>query len=498
MKNLFKILTLSAVLSITFSSCDLDRYPYDSIEQSQSFQTIKDAQAYGNGLYSGFRGKQYGLFMYSTDIQSDLLNATLDFGNRNGSIYRWTVFLADDYTIRDTWNPYYNGIANTNNLINNIDKIVTTTDADKASIGIIKGEAYFFRAYYYYSLVIRWAKDYEKSAAASDLGVPIVLDFDVTLKPERATVQAVYDQILSDISQAKTLLSSVAGAKAATKITKDVVSALEARVYLTMDNYTKAAEVTNQLISAGTYPLASTAADLKKEWVDDSGSETILQLFADKPTELPNTNAVYLGFNPTSKKYTPDFIPQKWVLDLFAETDLRKAVYFEKKPVYIQGKDYTDIICVNKFPGNPALFTTATTNYAHKPKVFRIAEMYLINAEASAQIPGSEAKALTSLNAMRTARGLTALVGLTGTALLDAVKEERTRELMFEGFRLDDLKRWKSGFARKTPQNMELIITGADYEQKTVTAGDDKFVWGIPTNDMTTNPSLKDQQNPGW
>jgi starch-binding outer membrane protein, SusD/RagB family len=42
---------------------------------------------------------------------------------------------------------------------------------------------------------------------------------------------------------------------------------------------------------------------------------------------------------------------------------------------------------INKYPGNPALFTAASTNYQHKPKVFRVAEMYLIAAEADAQTP---------------------------------------------------------------------------------------------------------------
>ncbi len=124
--------------------------------------------------------------------------------------------------------------------------------------------------------------------------------------------------------------------------------------------------------------------------------------------------------------------------------------------------------------------------------------MYLISAEAAAQVPGSEGAALATLNQLRTARGLTALTGLTGTALTNAIREERTRELMFEGFRLDDLKRWKLPFTRKTPQDMNIIITGDDYNLKNVAAGDNKFVWGIPTNDITTNPNLAKEQNPGW
>jgi hypothetical protein len=166
--------------------------------------------------------------------------------------------------------------------------------------------------------------------------------------------------------------------------------------------------------------------------------------------------------------------------------------------LYIQGKTYADIYCINKFPGNPTLFTAATTNYMQKPKVFRVAEMYLISAEAAAQSTATEAAGLATLNQLRTARGLAALTGVTGTALMNAIKDEWVREMLCEGTRLDDLKRWKMGVVRKTPQNTDLITPGADFEQKNVPAGDNKFVWGIPANDMTTNPSLVGQQNPGW
>ncbi|MBE0674021.1 MAG: RagB/SusD family nutrient uptake outer membrane protein, partial [Bacteroidales bacterium] len=79
-----------------------------------------------------------------------------------------------------------------------------------------------------------------------------------------------------------------------------------------------------------------------------------------------------------------------------------------------------------------------------------------------------------------------------------AVKEERLRELLCEGTRIDDLKRWKMGFTRGTPQNTAFLNVGTDFNLKTVLATDDKFVWGIPTNDLTTNPNLATSQNPGW
>jgi hypothetical protein len=360
------------------------------------------------------------------------------------------------------------------------------------------GEAYLMRAYLYHQLILRFAKDYDPATAASDMGVPIVLTFDLTLKPGRSTIEQVYQQILSDISQAETLLASSPGAQRATKINKDCVLALKARVYLCMHNWTGAVTAANALITSGTYPLINNAAAFKNMWINDTGTETILQLFASLPSELGNANSIYLGLNTQTNKYTPDFVPQQWVVDIYAAGDIRKAAYMEQKPLYIQGVNYPNIWCINKYPGNPVLYTAPNTTYQQKPIIFRVAEMYLISAEAAAQTPATESAALTTLNLLRVARGTTPLAGLSGTALMNAIKDERTRELLCEGFRLDDLKRWKMGVIRKTPQNTAFLNPGPDFYEKVVPAGDDKFVWGIPTNDLTTNPSLVGQQNPGW
>ncbi len=500
MKIIVKIWMIALVFAIAATSCKLDRFPYDSIEQSQSFQTMKDAATLNTGLYSLLRQRIYGVYMFSTDVQADLLNATLDFGNRNGSPHKWSTFLADDYTIRDTWTGYYYAITNVNNVLDNIGKIKTANATEDASISLYKGEAYLMRAYYYHQLVQRWAKDYEPSTAATDPGVPLVLTFDITLRPKRATVAEVYKQILDDIAQAKTLLIT-AGAKSSTKLTKDCVLALEARVALCMHNWTTATTAANTLISGGTYPLVSTAAAFKTMWVNDNSTEVICQMFMSQPSELGSTtvvaiNNIYLGLNAALNKYVPDFVPQQWVVDLYDNADIRKSVYLEKKLLYIQGANYPDIYCINKFPGNPVLFTAATTNYQQKPNMFRVAEMYLISAEAAAQTSATESAALATLNQLRVARGVPALSGLTGTALMNTIKDERLRELLCEGTRLDDLKRWKMGMVRKAPQNMNIITPGADFEQKSVPAGDPKFVWGIPANDKTTNPNIV--QNEGW
>jgi starch-binding outer membrane protein, SusD/RagB family len=498
MNKLLKLLSISAVIGLIAVSCDLNKYPYDQIEQTQAFKTMKDAAALRNGLYAQLRGRFDGIYQFSTDVQADQLNATLDYGNRNGFPHKWTSFLAGDYTIRDVWQYWYNSIANINNFIENAKLIDTEgSDANVATLNQYLGEAYLLRAFYYHQLVLRWAKAYDPATAGTDLAVPLLVKYDVALKPSRATVAEVYDLILSDIGKAKTFLADVDGAASSTRLTIDCVDALEARVKLCMKDYTGAAAAADLVIGNTTYSLIDNVTDLRKMWVNDVSSEVLFQLFCSQPNELPNANSIYLGYNMTINRYIPDFVPEQWAVDMFPAADIRKQVYLGQKLLQIQGTDYPNIYCVTKYSGNPTLFTAASSNYMQKPKVFRLAELYLISAEAKAQTVAGEPAALNTLNILRTKRGLPS-ISVSGAALMDSIKLERTRELFCEGFRLDDLKRWNMGFSRKAPQNINLIVTGTDFNQKVVTAGDDKFEWGIPSNDITTNKNLANQQNPGW
>ena len=499
MNKIFKYTVFILVVGALFS-CDMDRFPFDNIAQDQSLQSVKDAKSWDNGIYSFFRGRQYGIFTYSQDVQADELNASLDFGNRNGPPHVWTRFTSDDYTIRDTWQAYYSALTNANYLINSYPVLAETlTDEDeKQELNVYLGNAHFARAFYYNELALRWSKAYNPSTASSELSVPIVKEFDITLKPARATLKEVYDLILDDLSKAKTLLASQNGTPRAFKFNKDVVTAMEARVKLYMQDWKGAYDAANSLITSNTYPLETTSEGMTKLWVEDNSDEVIFQVYVEKPKELPPVNDIYLGFNAASGKYTPDFIPSQWVVDMYEDDDIRKSAYFNDDfTLYIQGLDYEDIYLVTKFSGNPELFTGANTNYAQAPKVFRIAEMYLIAAEAAYKQIGKESESLKALNQLRTARGLDD-VNSSGATLLQDIKDERQRELAFEGFRLFDLKRWNEGFERRDPQNTEVLTPGSDFYTKTVAANANKFVWGIPARDITNNPSLKGQQNPGW
>lgn len=490
------ILGLTVVLGMAACKKQLDLNPYNTIALSQSFQTITDATSWDNGFYSSLRGNVYGTFTISQDVQADQVNASLDFGNRNGNPHRWgQSFLADDGVLSTTWAGYYGALKNINMFLQNYQNITITSSSDQNKLNEYVGDAYLARAYYYSELVIRFAKPYEPSTAATDLGVPLVLTYDVNALPARSTVQEVYDQILSDIGQAKTFLATIPGTQSATKFNIDVANALEARVRLNMHDWSGAMTAANAVISTAKYPLITTQAGLTTMWTNDVSTEVIFQVYLAQPNELGNTNAIYLGYNSGNGKYDPDFIPTQTFLDLYDAADIRKGAYFATKPCSIAGVNY-NLTLVNKFPGNPSLWTTATTNYENAPKIFRVAEQYLIYAEAAENAGGAnEALALNTLNTLRTARGLTALSGLTGASLLQAIKDERTRELAFEGFRLWDLKRWHEGFTRGTPQNLQPIQQGSNYNLLTIAPDNYQFVWGIPTNDININKNLV--QNPG-
>ena len=130
--------------------------------------------------------------------------------------------------------------------------------------------------------------------------------------------------------------------------------------------------------------------------------------------------------------------------------------------------------------------------------MFRIAEMYLIAAEAYAQA-GDLTKAAKYLNALEAARidGYTDQSFATKDALMMELRNERQREMVGEGQRIFDLKRWHMGMQRGVPQQEDLcMLPGTATTALTKSANDPKWVWPIPKHETDANPKVK--QNPGY
>ncbi len=498
------ILIATAALAL-LGSCDLDMYPEDKLVNDQALLSIEDLQKFELGTYAAFRANFNESLIVGGDLQADYTNAVSGFGNIFGPLHTWTYNYAD-YDVHDVWEACYYTIAQVNYVLSKAGNITCETEEDEATYNIIVGEMYFMRAMSLYQLVEKFCGDYNAATATKEFsGLPVLTGFDPMALPSRSTLENTYGQILADIAEAGNYLAGSAGEPNSTWITEDCITALEARVYLQMHNYPKALEKANSLISGGNYVLAKTVEDLQDIFKYDNGSEVIFVFHASQ-TELPASfgEQFILDRNSKDDYFVPQYIPTQTLIDLYEDEDIRKEAFYlkaEKGICEINGtKIETPVYLMNKYPGNPKLQTTAgTKNYRNAIKVFRIAEMYLIAAEAAVQTGGDAA---TPLNALRENRGLAAL----GSVTLDDVKKERMRELVFEGNRISDLKRWGDGINQRVPQTgtnkdgeaVRLNQPGDSFEKLAIAANDFRFVWPIPSDEIYANQNLVSQQNPGW
>ncbi len=498
MKIMNKIIKFVCVTALAFGSvaCNLDLAPKTSMGVD-NISTAKDAAAMREGVYRLYRSIYLGEYIYYPDYQSDLFNELTTSGNRGGFMYRHNI-VSSDGDVYNNWIRHYSILANINFLIGKIDAMYEGLSAeDKVAVDQYKGEMLIMRAATFRSLAMRFCKDYEPSTAATEYGVPIVTSYDPNYRPDRGTLAATYTQITTDIADAEKLISTAGKADAA-YVTKDAITALKAQVALDMHDYTNASKYASSLYAS--YPLVKSAAELEKMWRLDTSTETIFQPAMTK-TDLFGRFTDYHGgqWDEALGDYRCDvgFVPEQWVCDLYdTEKDWRYGPYVDVQHINnMATADVTGVV-LTKFRGNINLQTGGETNLGWylMPKVFRVAEMYLIDAEAQYRQSG---KGLEPLNALRQARGLDALSGVTGAALFQEIKNERVREMIAEGGRLADLKRWGEGFTRNKQTSVGLLFSAGGHDY-VMAADASRMVWPIPRNEIEANANLKGQQNAGW
>ena len=476
MKKRIILTSVIAALTAGLSSCNMDLRPYGTIEPDNALQTIDDAERLRTGLYYFFRAYSGGVFVNRDEIRSDLYHATAGFGNNGGNVYNF-ILSAQDGEPSSIWGGAYQ-----------------TSQADRESLNIWKGEAYFLRAYYYMELV-----KYFCGSDPSSYGVPYITLYRPTSNrgdyPSRGTLETTYQNIASDLDSARKYVTT-AGSVGSAYITADAVTALKARFALMSGDYSTAITEASSLIDSGRYPLVSDVDAFTEMWVNDSGAECILQLDASYPNELGTSYDMgYIGYNSAQQIYNPNYVPEQWVLDLFDPNDIRYQVHFRQQTTQGSGGASYDLVLFYKFPGNPDLRGgESDQNYQHKPKVLRIAEMYLIRAEARMRAGTGNPEA--DIEALRAARGYSAAVDLTN--LPTEILNERVRELIGEGFRMQDLRRFQVDLQRKAAQNSASIYLPGTNEDFYVSYQDGRMIFPIPQSELDANPQMAGQQNPGY
>lgn len=516
MKKINVILT-AALFAVGIASCDMEKYPYDSVEESKYMTTLTDFANARIGLYSNYRGLTTGSFILTPEMQVDDFHAVVGYSNSYGAIYRWDFQMSEGYT-ENIWASYYAVIARCNYFIDSYNKVkesgtVTFSDSEMKTIESYLGEAYFTRAYSYLQLAAFFCKAYDPATAESDYGVPLQLTYaptsDASAYPGRASQKATYEQIVSDLQNAKTYvnheLTVLKGQNAINYISQDLVTALQARTALQMKDYATAISASTSLIASGKYPLINSGEEFSDMWVHDMGTEVIWQIFMSKDELGSTTGSTFWGqYQKDPSKVNVDYIPSQSLIDLYDQNnDIRFATFFCPFTLNVASGAQGNIYLFDKYPGNPEIYNEVNVDqhYTNKSKPFRIAEQYLIAAEAyAAQGKLDGAKYLNDLMKARIA-GFTDKTYNSAQLLMSTIQDERHKELVGEGFRLVDLKRWGLGVNRKNAvQDPNLVLQpGAEHTTALEKQADDfRMVWPIPKSEIDANPQIKGQQNPGY
>ncbi len=496
MKTQMTLTSIGVCLLLAVACNPLDLGPKDQISDASFWKTPDEFKLAANDFYFSLEGPNY------TEVNSDIAfgsGATVELSAvSNGS------YLPPANSL--LWDGSYAGIRATNYLLQK-----AVESGLGAQIDRWVAEARFFRAYYYWNL----AKTYG--------GVPLITKvLDVTsgeVYTPRSTQQEVIDFIISDLDTAVSKLlkqSALSGAELG-RVTQGAALALKARAALyqgTWFKYHGGGDPTPYLaaaISAAQQLIASGEYQLYTDHGPDSSYKFLFILQGDDSKEVILARRFWAGratHNWTRELWFNFMIPTKTLADLYLCTDgLPSSPLFQGydslMTTEFQNRDprmaMTFIVPGSKrfgeggvmapiFPGFSGTNATRTGYMIRKFldetidatlkvgqydfKEFRYGEVLLILAEALYERDGqiSDAGLDSTINLLRARVGMPRLtnahVTTNGLNMLTEIRRERTVELAFEGFRRDDLRRWKTA-----EQVMPLAIrgvkfVGTEYQQR--------------------------------
>lgn len=465
----FKYIILNLSI-VSFLACEdqLDIIDQDVLDADIAISSLEDLDGVLTGAYATLR--RDGLYSESLLFLPDLMADNLRVGDSNGGALRteanWQYSSGDDI---GTWSDAYTLIFRANSVINNADQFEDSPQKNR-----ILGQALALRALGHFDLLRYYAEAYDRNSSAR--GIPVVLEFEIA-QPERSTVAQVYDQVFADLASARTMLADVdqdiqeAGPYF---LDRNAATALLARVSLYAGLWQEAADYASEVITSRS--LAN-PADYGLMWSDDAAGEVLFSVVYSTPDDGRIATSL---FDVTITRST--FTVSDDLANLYDQAnDIRYADFILVNPDSNPGDD---VYLPVKYPGRGG------ERGLNNAKVLRVSEMYLIRAEAYANITGRENDAMADLNALRTSR-INGYVNenLTGNALADAIQIERRRELAIEGHRWFDLRRTSGAIQR-----------GADCRGLTVNcsldAGDYRFVFPIPQHEILANSNM--EQNDGY
>jgi hypothetical protein len=429
----------------------------------------------------------------SIDIMMDLMSNDMIDSN-NGwwydDIYKFTGRTSEAGTESNLiWTYYYEIIKGANQTILLITKLDPSLLTD--NLKYILARSKVVRGMSYLQLIQIYQKG---NPSMNDAGVPLIdPNVDVANSPGfgRLTVKDTYNQIESDLTDGFKGLEGYSRADK-TSINREVAAGFLARFYLLKKNYTKAIEYAEIAISG-----ASLAGDKlidgfqhisNPEWLwgADLNADTS-SYYASFFSQMQSYSAVYYAANGVTPGY-PGQLGHHRTADIrlyneISDTDIRKQWFGPDNGKILQPKPKQ--IYNYKFFDD----TFFEGDYVY----MRVAEMYLIIAEAKAS-NGDDSGAAQSLFDLISTRDSSYMLSTkTGNNLLDEIKIHRRIELWGEGFGLLDMKRWGVGLTRVFNESTHPNDPASYYN---IPVGDPRFTFQIPESEINLNNAIdKSDQN---
>lgn len=468
------IVFFMAVAGLTLQSCNkLELPPSDRIDETKAYRNVDDVNM---GVLGAYAPLNHGLIEVSGIVSDEVMLPTENTVS-NTSAHRW-IYDSSSGSVTSPFYDYYEVIARANLVLEAIPNIPTNA-AEQSRMKQYQGELLALRAYCHFELLRAYATSYEPSG----LGVPYMKVYEVT-SPSRQSVQSNYDDINADLIAAKELIPT--GFSDNSRITSTAISAIQARVALYQQKWGDAVRFATEVIDAE--PLAP-KNDFEAIWEDKSQSEVVWKLA--RVIGDSRMGASYFRETGGIVLYAPSFK----LIDMFGTMaqradDVRFDSYIEYDPTRPGPTGVKSAYLVNKYRGGDPLQPGLTA-----VKLFRTGEMYLIRAEAALEnetgATGISAAA-SDLNELRRAR-IFNYINQTFTdkqTLLNAIYNERFKELAFEGHRFFDLKRRNLPVERTS---QDAVNTSGAVKLETTAA---QYRFPIPATEMDVNKNM--EQNPHY
>jgi SusD family. len=365
----------------------------------------------------------------------------------------WNSVVSPDNSANlNIWRYLYAIIYQCNDLLAQLPSSSISVDQQQA----VAGQAKFLRAFSYFYLVNFYQN------------VPLVLSIDVNTNRiiPQSDQSLVYDQILADLREAKTILGTTATEGQNTRANGWSVAAMLAKVYFAIGEWEMAVSEATEIINSGRYRLE----DLDRVFLTDS-RETILQFWTQDGFVTSATSLV-----PSSATVLPSTLVTDVLYETFETSDLRRSQWIGTNVVTTNG-----IADSYHFPYKYRNRSAAGSMQEHLVAI-RLGELYLIRAEAYANLNRID-KATADLNTIRNRAGLSNLSANDSETALNLLADEFQREMFVEwGARFINLKRMRK---------LDEVIGGLKSTWKPYAEN-----LPIPQNELLYNPNLI--QNNGY